>query len=305
MSAERSSESVAQLTASVLADDVVLAEHLPIGFGNENWRLTTSSGERFIAKFGPSSSGAKWRSAQEAQRLAASVGVPVARLVYFGDGAEEILRIFEWVEGISPARLTDQASAASRFFSELGRAVAALQSVRVEKFSSRLDGSAPSFDRWAEYIAHRLTQVRARCEATQAFDDKDLNDIEGEIQRRADHVSDAARPALCHRDLHSDNLLAREDGSLAAILDFDQSELWDATADWSKLDWMLFPGFPAACRDQFGVAYRSTQPDNELWEERKTVVDLVEAYNGIPNAIANGWMAFERECRARLVTLLK
>ena len=113
-----------------------------------------------------------------------------------------------------------------------------------------------------------------------------------------------SRPTLCHRDLHGDNLIVGEEGALAAILDFDQSELWDSAGDWCKLNWMLFPAFPQACRQSFDIAYRSLHPEPDLWEERKIVVDLIEAFNGIPNAIAQRWDEFESECRSRLVTLL-
>ena len=302
--ASRTADEVVDLVGSVLADDVVGAEHLPTGFGNENWRLTLSSGARCVAKFGPLSSEAKWRSAQEAQRLAGAAGVPVARLVHFECFADSLLRVFEWVDGIAPAEIESTGAEAARFFSDLGRAVGALHSVEIHEFGSRLDGSAPSFRRWADYVDHRLRQIRARCRATDAFSDGDLDRICEAIQRRADLVSDAARPALCHRDLHGDNLLVGEDGGLAAMLDFDQAERWDSAADWCKLDWMVFPAFPTVCRESFAAAYRSMHPDAELWEERQTGVDLIEAFNGVPNAIAQRWGDFESVCRSRLAPLL-
>jgi aminoglycoside phosphotransferase (APT) family kinase protein len=302
--ATRTADGVARQVGSALTEDVRVVEHVPTGFGNENWRVTLSSGSRYVAKFGPRSSEAKWRSSQEAQQLAVSVGVPVARLVHFACSAEGILRIFEWVDGTSPADLENPKPDALRFFSELGDALGALHSIRAERFSSRLDGSAPSFDRWADYVAYRLVQIRARCQATAAFSDADLDRISGVIQREADNVSGAARPTLCHRDLHADNLVVSNDGALAAILDFDQSELWDATADWCKLEWMLFPRFSSTCREAFDVAYSSAHPENEFWAQRKHVVDLIELLNGVPNAIANSWKPFEIECRSRLAATL-
>jgi aminoglycoside phosphotransferase (APT) family kinase protein len=302
--ASRTADEVVDLVGSVLATDVVDAEHLPTGFGNENWRLMLSSGARCVAKFGPVSSAAKWRSAQEAHRLADAAGVPVARLIHFERFADSILRIFEWVDGVPPAMIASEGPDAARFFSDLGRAVGALHSVEIHEFGSRLDGSAPSFGRWADYVEHRLGQIRARCRATGAFSNDDLDRICRAIQRRADLVSDASRPTLCHRDLHGDNVLVGEGGALAAILDFDQAERWDSAADWCKLEWMVFPEFPPACRQSFAAAYRSIHPDAELWEERKTGVDLIEAFNGVPNAIAQRWGAFESECRSRLAPLL-
>jgi len=304
MLASRTADEVADVVGSVLADDVVDAEHLPTGFGNENWRLTLASGARCVAKFGPLSAEAKWRSSQEAHRLAVSAGVPVARLIHFECFADSILRIFEWVEGSSPATIADAGSEASRFFSDLGRAVGALHSVEIDRFSSRLDGSAPRFGRWAEYVEYRLDQIRARCQATNAFPDSDVERIRGIVQQHADHVSDGCRPTLCHRDLHADNLLVGDDGTLTAILDFDCAELWDSAGEWGKLDWMLFPAFPPTCRQSFGAAYRSLHPEPALWEERKLVVGLIETFNGIPNAVAQGWDEFESECRSRLAMLL-
>jgi aminoglycoside phosphotransferase (APT) family kinase protein len=304
MLASRTADEVVDVVSSVLADDVVGAEHLPTGVGNENWQLTLSSGARCVAKFGPLSSEAKWRSSQEAHRLAVSAGVPVARLIHFECFADSILRLFEWVDGSSPAGIASAGPDASRFFSDLGRAGGALHSVESRMFSSRLDGSAPSFGRWADYVEYRLDQIRARCQATNAFTDADIDQISGIIQQHADHISDAARPTLCHRDLHADNLIVGEDGALAAILDFDCSELWDSAGDWCKLDWTLFPAFPQTCRQSFDTAYRSLHPEPALWEERKIVVDLIETFNGIPNAITRGWDEFETECRSRLATLL-
>ena len=132
--ASRTAAEVADLVRSVLAEDVFRAEHLPTGFGNENWRLTLSSGARCVAKFGPLSSEAKWRSSQEAHRLAVSAGVPVPRLVHFECLADGILRIFEWVDGSSPAAIASEGRYASRFFSDLGRAVGALHSVEAHTF---------------------------------------------------------------------------------------------------------------------------------------------------------------------------
>jgi aminoglycoside phosphotransferase (APT) family kinase protein len=304
MLASRTADEVVDVVGSVLADDVVGAEHLPTGFGNENWRLTLSSGARCVAKFGPLSSEPKWRSAQEAHRLARAAGVPVARLIHFERSADSVLRIFEWVDGMALTEIESEGADAARFFSDLGRAVGALHSVEIHEFGSRLDGSAPAFGRWADYVEYRLGQIRARCRSTDAFGADDLDRICAAIQRRADLVSDAARPALCHRDLHGDNLLVGKDGALAAVLDFDQAERWDSAADWCKLDWMVFPTFPPECRESFAAAYRSIHPDAELWEERKTGVDLIEAFNGVPNAIAQGWGEFERVCRSRLAPSL-
>jgi len=300
----RTADQVAAFFGPVMAGEVGSVEHVPVGYGNDNWQLVMSSGVRYIAKFGPLSSESKWRSSLEAYRLAVSVGLPVAQLVHFERFEDCVLRVFEWIDGTSSATIAGNSAATARFFSELGWAIAALHSVERDAFSSRLDASAPSFDRWVDYVEYRLGQIRVRCHAANAFTDGDLERVAGVVRTLAGRVSDVARPTLCHRDLHADNLLVGQDGELVAILDFDQAEVWDTAGEWSKLEWMLFPTFPASSARMFEAAYRSVHPEPTCWEERKFLVEVMEAVNGVANAVADGQDEFEASARSRLASLL-
>jgi aminoglycoside phosphotransferase (APT) family kinase protein len=213
--------------------------------------------------------------------------------------------VFEWIDGKSLTTIATDSVTTGRFLSQLGHAVAALHSLERRAFSSRLDGSAPLFDSWVDYVDHRLGQIRARCRAVSAFTDGDLDRVAGAVRALAVRVSDVAQPTLCHRDLHADNLLVGQNGELAAILDFDQAEVWDTAAEWHKLEWMLFPTFPASSARTFDAAYRSVHPEPARWEDRKKLVDLIETVNGIANAVADGWDEFEARARSRLTSLLR
>ena len=121
-------------------------------------------------------------------------------------------------------------------------------------------------------------------------------------ERLAEAVDDVARPMLCHRDLHADNLLVDpRDGRLVAVLDFDMAEAWDRAADFDKLDRLLLSAFPADAREAFDAAYYRDEPRPPRWEERVRLVVLIEALNTLPNAIAAGWKAaYADEARRRL-----
>jgi len=230
--------------------------------------------------------------------------VPIPRLVHFALGDDCIVRVYEWVDGRSPDVIADDPSAVATFCSDLGAAVSALHSITLDAFSSRLDESAPAFEQWAGYVDYRLHQIRGRCTGNDALDLPTLDRACGVIADLADLVNDAARPTLCHRDLHADNLLVERDGSLLAIVDWDMAEAWDAAGEWFKLDWMLFPGF-AGGEASFDAAYGAVHPDRPLWTERKRLVDLMETINAIANARSEAWGAeFEARARSHLRTLL-
>jgi aminoglycoside phosphotransferase (APT) family kinase protein len=295
---------VERLARAVLGTGPVAVERVPIGFGNENWRVTDPAGPVYVLKIGPIDSAAKWRSARVSYELAASVGVPVPRLVHFAEHEEHVVRVFEWIDGRSPLDLTTHPERIATFFESLGTSVARLHSIELDAFSSRLDGSAPSFRSWADYVGYRLEQVRRRCSDSDAVDAATLDRACREIGHVAREVSDAARPTLCHRDLYADNLLVDDDGALLAILDWDMAEAWDAAGEWCKLDWLLFPEFPDG-EATFDAAYRAIHPRPTSWRRRTYLVDLMETLNALANARLQGWAdAFEARARSRLESLL-
>ena len=279
---------VSLLVSRLLGTRIAEAQPVPMGYGNETWRVAASGGERYTVKFGPLASEPKWRSAHRALELAGAAGVPVARLVCSGHHADRVVRVFDWIEGRTPTSAVLGDDAVRRLFSGLGSAVRALHEIELGAFSSRLDGSAQSFARWPDYIRYRLSAIRARCLATRALDEHALDRVCEVIGELAAEVGDAARPTLCHRDLHADNLLVDPTGRLVAILDFDMAEAWDCAGESFKLDRFLFPAFPGAQR-WFDAAYRGGRPRPSYWDERVRLVALIEALNALPNAIANGW----------------
>ena len=101
----------------------------------------------------------------------------------------------------------------------------------------------------------------------------------------AGRVAPDVRPTLVHRDIYPDNLVAREDGSLAAIVDFDMAEAWDPVADFPKLRWWIFEDTPGA-EAAFLATYRARIPHHARFDERLTVVEVLELVNQIANAPA-------------------
>lgn len=296
-------DDVCSTVGDLLGVRVAGAVPLPFSFSNVGWRVVTERGVPYVVKFGDARSEAKWRSAHCALELAAAVGVPVAPLVRSGRDGDRLVRVFEWVEGETPgaANLGDDA-AVRRFFSDLGTAVRALHGVELEAFSSRLDGSAPSFARWSEYVGYRLRAIAGRCRATGALSEDEVERVCGVAERLAGEVDGVARPVVAHRDLHAGNLLVEPgSGRLVAILDFDMAEAWDRAADFDKLDRMLIHAFPAVAREAFDSAYYGGGSRPPRWEERGRLVALIEAFNTLPNAIVTDWKTeYAEDARRRL-----
>jgi len=286
--------------------DVPIAEVVPlsVSYANETWRVVTDAGARYVIKIGPLGLEAKWRSAHRALALAESVGVPVAPLVRSAPHAGLLVRVFEWIEGQPPDPGALGDDGVRRLFTDLGAALRALHAIDLDAFSSRLDGSAPSFPRWPDYLEYRLAAIAARCRATHALDEDELNRVCSAVNRLASAVGDHAQPTLCHRDLYAENLLVDLAGRLVAILDFDTAEAWDCAGEFDKLDRLLIPAFPGA-RRWFDDAYREGRPCPPLWDERVRLVALVEALNTLPNAITAGWSSdYADDARRRMRALV-
>ena len=236
-----SDDEAAALAREVLDVDRVALEPIAVGYGNVSWRVESDRG-RFVLKVGPRESAAKWASGRVGMGLATKVGVPTQRAVHFSVRDDRVVRAFEWVDGTMARSLHDRPDAQARLGADLGRAIATLHAVPRVSYSSRLEGSAPTFARWDEYVHHRLAQIGARVRATASVDEATLARASALASTVAGEVTDSARMTLCHRDLHPDNLVVDEDGALLAILDWDMAEVWDQAGEWFKLDWMLFTG---------------------------------------------------------------
>jgi Ser/Thr protein kinase RdoA (MazF antagonist) len=295
-------EEAARLARAALGVAAVAVEPVPVGYGSRNWRVEAGGG-RYVLKVGPPESAAKWGSARAAGALAAAAGVPAPRLVRWAAGPDAVVRVFAWVDGLGLGSLAGRPAAAARFGADLGAALAALHAVTRDAFSSRLDGSAPGFPRWATYLDHRMGQIRARARASRAFEPATLDRIGAEVAALAAAVDGVARPVLCHRDLHPDNLLVDGDGRLVAVLDWDMAEAWDPAGEWFKLDDWLFARLPAAAAP-LAACYRAVHGDLPRWEERVRLVHLVEGLNAVANAAAEPDRAYLDARRARLAEVL-
>jgi aminoglycoside phosphotransferase (APT) family kinase protein len=295
-------QEVQDVTAAALSSPIGEVEHLPVGWGNENWRVRVG-GQRFIAKLGPPESAKKWAATHSVYRLGSSVGLSVPELVHFDAACAAVggwtLRIFTWMDGVAPAEVLRDQTAISRFFGELARSLRTLHSLPAPAFSSRLDGSAPSYARWSDYIAYRLPRVLERVRATACFADADAVRVVDSITSLATAVDASARSAICHRDVYLDNLLATPSGGVAAILDFDGAEAWDPAIDLVKLRWLVFPDHPGA-EDAFIDSYG----EPPQWEDRLRLAELLELLNAVPNAVATGDAEFEASARRRLQMVL-
>ena len=288
----------------IIGEQVTVERH-PVGFGNENWMIRTADGTcRWVLKVADLRSELKWRSSHVALELARSVGVPVPELVHSGRQDQLLVRVFTWIDGRSPIEVIESDAQRDIFVRSTAEAIRSLHTIDTKAFSSRLDGSAPRFEQWSDYLRYRFDKVRERCESVDAFDSVTL-DCAGElIYRLADAVSPHARPTVCHRDLHVDNLLVSDEGTLAGIIDWDGAESWDPAGEWFKLSWML------ASTLSFDVetltrAYLTDDIDRRVWDERVRVVDVIETLNTVPNAIAHGETEFETRARRRLTSLLE
>lgn len=290
---------IASAAAGLLEIPITEAVRLPAGYANETWRVVTETGTPYVLKIGPLGYAAKWRSAHEALDLAAA-GVPVARLVRSGAHGDRLVRAFEWIEGRTPEPSALDDEGVRRLFTDLGAALRALHGIERGGFTSRLDGSAPSFARWPDYLGVRLEAVAARCRATGALEEGELDRVLKAIRRLMAQVGDEGHPTLCHRDLYAENLLVDPTGRLAAILDFDTAEVWDQAGEFDKLDRLLIPAFTGA-RRWFDAACWAGRPTPPRWDERVRLVALIEALNTLPNAISAGWdPEFAEDARTRM-----
>ena len=259
------------------------------GFGNENWLVRTATGS-LLAKIGPSSAPVhKWRCGMAASELARVAGVPVPEPLAFVEASALVdgrpFRVFRWIDGQHPSKVVGDAPRRDRFFGQLGEAVARLHRIELPAFTSRINGDAPAFDVWSEYLDCRWGEVRARAVGA-GMDERLLDEVGARLLPLARSVDRSVRPALCHRDLYLDNLLADRDGNLVAILDFDMAEAWDCAGDFFKLRWWVFERIPTS-EDRFLSGYQGTSTLPVDLERRVAVVELIELVNVVANVVAS------------------
>ena len=297
-------DQVLALAQDALRSDGLSAEHHPVGFGNENWRLCDTDGSCFVLKIGDSGNAAKWSSSHVALELAQAAGLHVPRLVHLGELDGHLVRIFTWIDGETATGIQPGTDKSERLLRTTGAAVRGLHAVRQDSFSSRLDGSAPTFSSWRAYVDHRLTQIRSRCEETGAVEPALLDRACGLATALAADVDGSAAAVLCHRDLHPDNLIVDSDGALIGIIDWDAAEAWDRAGDWFKLEFDLLAAHPDGS-EILHDAYFGADPLPDKWAERRRLVHLIESLNILPNAVTQDWTdEFSSRARAHLLDTL-
>jgi aminoglycoside phosphotransferase (APT) family kinase protein len=238
----RTTEVASTIEEVLLYPVVSMPVRIAKGFANENWIVETEEG-RLLCKIAPPDAPVpKWRAAVFGHQLAEKHGIPVPRLLACSNKTESLgnrlVRIYQYCEGISPDMQTAEKHA--KFWVELGKAIRRLHGIELSTFSSRLDGSAPMFDSWIDYVEYRIPQINARTDVSGYLNLKQLGHLWDCVLSSAAMVTQSIKPCLTHRDLHPDNLLVSQDGSLSSILDFDCAEAWDPVADFFKLKWWIF-----------------------------------------------------------------
>ena len=205
-----------------------------------------------------------------ATALAARAGVPVARVLSADatgrlDGWQHLLS--EHVEGevwreVRPRLTADQRCAVH---GQIATALLALRSVAPPAFGELGRDGAPVAVPLATALRERV-RLRVRRPAARVL-------AEELLERSAPLLAAAAAPALCHDDLHHQNLVLRPgaDGwRLVAVLDWDKAWAGPAESDLARLafwDDMTGPGFWAV--------YRAAVPAADGEEERWAVHQLL------------------------------
>src|SRR4051794_38194323 len=77
-------DDVARLAREVLGSDLSTIDRHPVGFSNDSWQVTDTTGRSFVVKVAGLEFEPKWRSSSLAYRLAGDAGLPVPELVHFG-----------------------------------------------------------------------------------------------------------------------------------------------------------------------------------------------------------------------------
>lgn len=282
----------AEVVRSVVEDafpdsEVVDAQPAPRGGANENWLVSTTDGGLVIKVSRGITNIEKLASGSRATEFARRAGVPVPAelaVIPHCDRMEgRFVRIIQQAPGRHLEDLAPTDAVRQRFFTSLGDCVARLHSAACSGFASRVEGE-PSFPTWAGYVRWRLPQIQERARAADTFTEPQLQHLAAATTALADRLSPLVSPVLTHRDLHLDNVLLDDDGTVTAILDMDGAEPWDCAVDFVKLTADTFPRYDGAA-DAFYVGY--TGQAGGLPEELGERLRLAEILE-VSNFIANG-----------------
>jgi len=297
-------EVVGAVASQLLSEDLLgPPQRLARGYRNENWTVRVR-GRSVLVKIAPLDADlGKLAAAWCAQDLAHRSGVPTGKPVGFLERCDALggrtVRLIEYIEGGRPEDSLGADGSVAPFFASLGETIAHLHRIPVRGFSSRLDGSAPTFDTWEGYVNHRLVSVTQRALDTAVFTKRELRAATEGLDQLAGRVSPVVTPSLTHRDLYLENLLAGEGGTVHALLDWDTAEAWDPMVDLVKLRWQVFSRYVGASQ-AFWRAYIGAGAPPPLLGERLHLVDVLELVNTVSNARMAGWANFEEQSRRNL-----
>lgn len=304
---QRSPEQIRRAGESLLGVRIAASpRRIERGYGNENWWLSDGNRQYLVKIAQPAADLGKLTASTLAHRLAVGQGVPVPELLIFEPTCVELddrtVRIIDYLDTAHPPAVLGPDTVPS-FFEAFGAAVATLHSVRLDGFGSRV-GSSTTFSSWAEYVDFRVPQIRGRALATDLYPAAEWNAMLDQARDQAVAVSDVVRPSLVHRDLYLDNVLAHHDGSFAAIIDFDNAEVWDPVVDFVKLRWQVFGDHPgsAAC---YLRGYTSIAGPIARFAERLRVVEILELANHAANAALTDNPIFAEQASTRLDAVLR
>lgn len=301
------SDAVSAAVADLMSEAVeAQPTRMALGYANENWRVVVS-GQPLLLKISPIGTNRdKVEAASRAQSMARRTGAPVAREVLFDPACRHfdgrIVRLFEFLPGLHPTSKLTSPAATRRFFSSFGRAVATLHSARCDGFSSRI-GATDTFASWADYVTYRVPQIHDRGRTAAILTEDEMETMFDQVLSIALAVSAVVEPALTHRDLYLDNLVADDDAQLTGILDFDNAEAWDPAADFVKLRWQVFPQFAGAERAFFAGYHTIASPLPSL-EARIKVAEILELSNHAIGARLQGHEPFAQASLERLTSVL-
>jgi len=294
-------EAVRRAVVAILSTEVLgEPERLGGGFDNESWVVRVAGSGRVVLRIArPEADPVKVRAAWRAHQLASSAGVPTGRCLHFAEHHLELgggpVRLVEYVDGLDPRDVLTPGAPTATFFETLGAGLARLHAVRPEGFGSRLDGSAPWFGRWSEYVEWRAGAIARRCIDTGVLAQGEATAVLSAAVELARRVDGVVAPALTHRDIRPANLVAGDDGRLAAIIDWDAAEAWDPMVDLVKPRWWVFGEHPGAEEALWSGYSAGGRPP--MLRERLQIVDLLELTNGMANARTEGWDHYEEENR--------
>ena len=262
----------------------LLTKPIPIrkGFANENWLINTNQG-KMVCKIGPEGASIpKCKAGEHALKMARCADIKTNQCLFFCEQVpllkNRIVRIYTYIDGISPQQILPALT--ERFFKELGEEIHKLHQIKLDFFSSRVDGSKRKFGSWAAYLDDRIEEITHRALKRDLFDRRHLNQLWHQVRELLQRVNPYITASLTHRDLHIDNMISTSDGHLRGIIDFDNAEAWDPVCDFNRLKWWVFKEYKHS-EDAFIKGYGNFKALYPYFNERLLIAEVIDLVNTI------------------------